>query len=213
MPTLGAFVGSGDLLSTGSMKPLPKNPSPDAEIPFMHIVVPRDDIERCEVEATLNALQALMDDSETALRFKNNVTISFQGYDQDHRGLFEIEEVREFVEELNAKWYAWLFFMTKDIRISPLAVIALCLSRYTRSSNGLFIPVKKESKRFFWDHSGALRGYCKAYNLSNEQTETAVHEVIDYLMKIGFVSGCDAPQLAADSGKTLAILRYMTEGK
>jgi hypothetical protein len=191
------------------MKPLPKNPRPDAEIPFMHIVVPRDEIERCEIEATLNALQVLMDGTETARRFKNNVTISFQGYDQDHRGLFEIAEVREFVEELNANWYAWLFFMTKDIRISPLAAIALCLCRYTRSSNGLFIPVKKDSKRFFWDQFGALRGHCKAYGLSNEQTEAAVYEVIDYLMKIGFASGCDAPQFAIDSGKTRAVLRYM----
>ena len=140
----------------------------------MHIVVRRDEVEGCAIEPTLNALQVLMDDSETALRFKNNVTISFQGFDQDRRELFEIEEVREFVNQLNSKWYSWLFFMTKDIHISPLAVIVLCLCRYRRASNGIFIPAKKDSRRFFWDHFGALRGLCKVYNLPQEQTETAV---------------------------------------
>ena len=42
---------------------------------------------------------------------------------------------------------------------------------------------------------------CKSNNLSSEQTESAVNEVIDYLMKIGFVTGCDTPQLAVDSAK------------
>ena len=179
----------------------------------MHIVVRREEVEKCIFEPILNTLQVLMDGSETALRFQNNVTISFQGFEQDQRELFEIEEGREFFEQLNAKWYPWLFFMTKDVHVSPLAEIALCLCRYTRSSNGLFIPVKKDSRRFFWDQFGALRGLCKAHDLSKEQTETAVQEVIDYLMKIGFVSGCDTPQLAVGSGKTGAILRYITGEK
>ena len=161
------------------------------------------------IEPTLTALLVLSGDPETALRHKNNVTLSFQGYDEDPRGLFEIEEVRHFVERLNEKWYSWFFFMTKDIRNSPLAVITLCLCRYRRSAFGLFIPVKEDLKRFCWYHFGALRAVCKLYNLSDELTETAVNEVIDYSMRVGFVTGCDTPQLAIDSAKAGTLIQYM----
>jgi hypothetical protein len=193
----------------GEMNPLPTTLAVDERAPFIHVVARRSEVERGMIEPTLTALQCLSSDPETALRYKSNATLSFQGYDQDPRGLFEIEEVREFVEKLNAKWYSWFFFMTKDIRVSPLAVITLCLCRYTRSPFGLYIPVMEDSKRFFWYHFGALRAVCKIHNLSSEQTETAVNEVIDYSMKVGFVTGCDTPQLAVDSAKTSTILRCM----
>ena len=160
-------------------------------------------------EPTLSVLQLLTSDPEAGLRYKNNVTLSFQGYDQDPRGLFQIEEIRHFVESLNAKWYMWFFFMTKDVAISPLAVITLCLCRYRKSPFGLFIPVKEDLKRFCWYHFGALRAVCKLYNLSDELTETAVNEVIDYSMRVGFVTGCDTPQLAIDSAKAGTLIQYM----
>jgi hypothetical protein len=75
----------------------------------MHIVAFRSEVERRKIEPTLNALQILSSSPEAVLRYKNNVTLSFQGYDQDPRGLFEIEEVRQFVERLNGKWYSCSF--------------------------------------------------------------------------------------------------------
>lgn len=179
--------------------------------PLRQIVALRIEVERCTIEPTLNALQFLSSDLEAALRYKNNVTLSFQGYDEDPRGLFEIEEVRQFVERLNEKWYSWFFFMTKEIRYSPLAVITLCLCRYRKSPLGLFVPVKEDLKRFCWYHFGALRGLCKFHNLSDEQTEIAVNEVIDYSMRVGFVTGCDTPQLAIDSAKASTIIQYMED--
>jgi hypothetical protein len=191
--------------SVGEADPRPVN---SAAHDFMHIVAPRSELERCTIEPTLKALEFLGSDPETALRFQNNVMLSFQGYDLDVRGLFEIEEVRKFVAKLNGKWYSWFFFMTKDIHISPLAVILLCLCRYTISPLGLFIPVVEDenSKRVLHHHFGALRAVCRIHHLPKEQTEAAVQEVVDYLMKVGFVSGCDAPQLSVDSAKTSSIL-------
>lgn len=187
-----------------------KSPVDSTDSHYKHVIVRRSDIERCSIEPTLTALEDLFGDDTTARRFQNRVTVSFQGYDDDPRGLFQIAEVCRFVKELDKKWwYAWFFFMTKDVHISPLAVIALCLCGYTRSPLGLFIPNLEDSKQFFSYHFSGLRGFCQVNNLSEEETESAVQEVVDYFMKVGFVEGCDSPQLALDSAKTGTITRYM----
>jgi hypothetical protein len=196
----------------GEVKPTPSNAAVDEQAPFMHIVVRRSDVESCMIEPTLKPLQLLNSDPETSLRFQNNVTLSFQGYDQDSRELFQIEEVRKFVERLNATWYFWFFFMTKDVDISPLAAITLSLCRYKRSRAGRSRPVVADAKRLFKYHFTALRYVCKTCNLSDEQTESAVQDVIDYFMRVDFVSGCDTPQLAVDSAKTGTVLRYQMDG-
>ena len=187
----------------------PNTETDSSESPFMHIIVRRSEVEGCAIEPTLKALQVLTSDKETATRFQNHVTLSFQGYDDDARRLFQIEEVCAFVRKLNERWYSWFFFMTKDVHISPLAVIVLCSSGHRRTTSGLFVPRVEDSKDFFWNHFGFLRGLCQSYNLSEKQTESAVQEVIEYSMKVGFVEGCDLPQLAADSAKTGTIIRYM----
>jgi len=187
----------------------PNTQMDSSESPFMHIILRRSEVEACVIEPTLKALRVLTSDKETAMRFQNHVTLSFQGYDDDPRRLFQIEEVCAFVRKLNERWHSWFFFMTKDVHISPLAVIALCLSGHSRTASGVFVPRVQCSKDFFWNHFGFLRGLCQFYNLSEEETESAVQEVIDYTMKVGFVEGCDLPQLAADSAKTGTIIRYM----
>jgi hypothetical protein len=191
-----------------SNEPLNSRMEP-TDSPFMHMIVRRREVETCDVEPTLKVLQFLLSDNETALRFQNHVALSFQGYDDDPRGLFQIVEVCEFVRNLNGKWCAWFFFMTKDLNVSPLAVIALCCCRYTVSPMRLFIPQIDDLKKFLWDQFGALRGYCGGYNLPQERTEAEVQAVIDYLTKVGFVGGCDLPRLDIDSAKTGKMIELM----
>ena len=191
----------------------PNSGMDSSESPFMHVIVRRSEVEACVIEPTLKALHVLTSDKETAMRFQNHVTLSFQGYEDDPRRLFQIEAVCAFVRKLNEKWHLWFFFMTKDVRISPLAIIALCLSGHSRTTAGVFVPRVESSKEFFWNHFGFLRGLCQFYNLSEEETESAVQEVIDYSMKVGFVEGCDLPQLASDSAKTGTIIRYMVAAR
>jgi hypothetical protein len=181
---------------------------------LMHIIVPRRDVERGATQMTLSALSVLLTDGETARQFQNRVVLSFQGYDDDPRGLFQIETVCEFLRKLNKEWYAWFFFMTKDLELSPIAVIALCCCpRYTvLSSSGLFIPQFDDLKKFLWFQFGALRAHCQIYGLSKEQTEAEVEAVVEYFMKIGWVRGCDMPCLTVHSAKTRRSVEVMTSG-
>jgi hypothetical protein len=66
-----------------------------------------------------------------------------------------------------------------------------------------------DAKGLYKVHFTALRFVCKTCDLSDEQTESAIEEVIDYFMKVDFVAGCDTPQLALDSAKTGTLIQYM----
>ncbi len=176
----------------------------------MHVIVRRRDVEKANIEPTLKVLRALEADSETTHRCQNSVTLSLQGFDDDPRGVFEIQEVRKFVKELNTKWFSWFFFMTKEVDISPLAAILLCLCRYTKSPFGLFIPDCDDSKWFMRNFFGALNALCEIHNLSKEQNEASIQHVAEYFMRVGFVEGCDLPRLPVESAKTGTVLRNIT---
>jgi hypothetical protein len=176
----------------------------------MHIVIPRRAIEAGDLTQTLRALTVLNNDRETALRFQNNVILSFQGYDDDSLGVFQFKSVCNFVRKLNEKWYAWFFFMTKDVEFSPLAVIALCCCpRLTKLPSGTCVPPKDELTKFLTFQFTALRYFCETFGLTPERTEAEVQGVIDYFMKIGWVGGCDTAHLSVHSAKTERWVRFM----
>jgi hypothetical protein len=175
-----------------------------------HIVVPRREIEAGEPDQTLKALTALNSDRETALRFQNKVILSFQGYDDDSQGVFQFNSVCDFVRKLNEKWYAWFFFMTKDVEFSPLAVIALCCCpRLTKLPSGICIPPKDELAKFLSFQFTALRYFCESFGLTRERTEAEVQGVMDYFMRVGWVGGCDTVHLSVHSAKTERWVRFM----
>ncbi len=89
------------------------------------IVVGRSDIERGDVSFTLEALNVLKQSPEAARAYRERVDIAFHGYDDRPDELFEIDEVREFVRRLDAKFPYWIYFLSKHY--SGLQCIALCL--------------------------------------------------------------------------------------
>ena len=60
-----------------------------------------------------------------ARSFFEQLDIAFHGYDNDQRELFEIPEVRDFVNWLDDQFPFWLFFLTK--KGLGLQCIMLCL--------------------------------------------------------------------------------------
>ena len=61
-------------------------------------------------------LKSLLGSPETARSFFENIDVSFHGYDDDSRELFEIQGVRDFVNKLDTEFPFWLYFR----RTSPI---------------------------------------------------------------------------------------------
>jgi hypothetical protein len=77
------------------------------------IVVSREEVEMVNLNPALGILRSCVNSQEAARYFKENVEITFHGYDSGPRELFEIVEVRNYVQNLDDKFPYWLYFMSK----------------------------------------------------------------------------------------------------
>ena len=77
------------------------------------VVVSREEVEAMDMSAALAVLMRLVESPETARAFVERVDISFHGYDHTNEELFEIVEVRNFVQQLDEKFPFWFFFLSK----------------------------------------------------------------------------------------------------
>ena len=82
-------------------------------VDFVNLVVSRRDVESEDPSATLRSLQRLTGSPLVARRFVERVDIAFEGYDHVAQELFEIQAVRKFVQQLDAHFPFWLFFLSK----------------------------------------------------------------------------------------------------
>ena len=83
--------------------------SPD----FVTIVVTRQEIQAGNKTNVLESLKTLISSPETARKWFERVDIAIDGYNETREELFEIVEVRNFVQELDDEFPFWLFFLSK----------------------------------------------------------------------------------------------------
>lgn len=93
-------------------------------IDYLHIVIPRDEVEEGRTEPTLTVLAPLIQSRQSARTFLERVTIQFDGYNDTTAELFEITEVRNYVQQLDGRFPYWLYFLDK--RTSSFDVIWRC---------------------------------------------------------------------------------------
>ncbi len=80
---------------------------------YLMLVVPRDEVEAGDIEPTLNVLATLLSSERTTRAFMERVAISFDGYNDTTAELFEIEDVRAYVQKLDGRFPYWLYFLDK----------------------------------------------------------------------------------------------------
>ena len=81
----------------------------------LFFVVSRRAVEAGDLTEILGSLNHLISTVDMARRYRERVDISFEGYDQDRRELWEIQEVRDFVYRLDEQFPYWLFFLDKKL--------------------------------------------------------------------------------------------------
>lgn len=88
------------------------------------VVVSRLDVNANRIKPTLTTLQKFLADSQVTRRYKERVDICFHGYDDDPQELFEIQNVRKFVQQLDDAFPYWLYFLTRES--TGLQALAFC---------------------------------------------------------------------------------------
>lgn len=151
----------------------------DSGVDFLAVVVDRQDVERLHVQTTLNVLRRLLEDRQTVERFRGRLDIGFAGYDEDPREIHEIEEVRTFLRDLDRKFPFWFYFV--NLHSDTLVVIFLCLCRYTRGKDGVFVVDQTDQERFFVEHGSAVTWLFQTYGLDEKEYEPLAMQIKSYL--------------------------------
>lgn len=77
------------------------------------LVFSRRQVEERDLSEPLEFLRRLTASREVALEFSGRISLVVDGYNDDPRELFEIPEVRSFLQRLDLEWPHWFFFLSQ----------------------------------------------------------------------------------------------------
>ncbi len=99
------------------------------EAPAVYLALDRDeDVRKMDTSFARQFFDRLLVNRELAAACQGKVEISFSGYGNDYRDLFEIPEVRKYVAHLDIALPELFFFHRTESPTSGLFAIALCLT-------------------------------------------------------------------------------------
>ncbi len=89
------------------------------------VVVSKAEVDAMDTSHALSTLRLAMESPGSARALVERFDIAFHGYDHTTEELFEIPEVRNFVDQLDQQFPFWLFFLSK--RHLGLKCLLFCL--------------------------------------------------------------------------------------
>lgn len=99
------------------------------ESSYIHFIIDRPEVKALDVIRPREFFDRLRTTKELACQCQGKVEMSFHGYENDARELFEIDEVRNYVPLLCAALPELFFFSRTDQPTHALKTLALCQTR------------------------------------------------------------------------------------
>jgi len=93
------------------------------------IFIPKSVVEQQDLDFTISGLEKLLVDEETIRKSKNKLTVGFDGYDDDPRELYEIDEVRDYIQSITVKFPYWFYFCSTRDHSLWIILLAHCRLR------------------------------------------------------------------------------------
>lgn len=77
------------------------------------LLISRRQVVECDVDSILRELKVFMATREDAWRYRGQVSITIDGYNDDPRALVDIPEVRTLMRALYRGWPYWAYFLNQ----------------------------------------------------------------------------------------------------
>ena len=150
-----------------------------ADADWLRVVVFRAEVETVDVSRTAAVLSRVLADRSAVQRYRERVDLSFYGYANDPRELYEIPEVRRFCKKLDEAFPYWFYFLSTEGVM--LEMIAGCLCSVTKLGPGS-ASFGLDLIEFMTDHFQALNWIFDNYSLDERDNVEISGKVIQYFI-------------------------------
>lgn len=121
----------------------------------------RRQVESGELDTIVASLERLSKVPEVALKLKGSMFLSFAGWDDDRREIYDIPEIVQFFRALTQHWPHWFYFLEAEQDSIKNSLFLLLDLKYESKSNGkmsyVFDPHQFSSKAMFlFEHMNSL---------------------------------------------------------
>jgi hypothetical protein len=138
------------------------------------IVVSRNEVETRNLSGPLAVLKSCIASVDHIRSHFNRLDITFHGYDDDRRELWQIPTVREYVWSLDDKSPYWLYFLTKEGLGLQCLMYCLMPPYLSESGRRTVLPQRLHqllTERWF----PAMDQMCDAAGFSEDEIDALTH--------------------------------------
>jgi hypothetical protein len=145
---------------------------------WLGVVVDRSDVEKGDIMPTLDVLRSAMADADTCRIFQGQVEMSFDGYNEDPREIYEVPEIREFLRALDSQFPYWFYFLSTES--DTLRMVTFCLCSTRQLGPGLVHVQPGELQTFILSHFTAMNSLFNRFCLDERINEEVTQCVLEY---------------------------------
>lgn len=157
----------------------------NVEPALIMLEISKADVDSGNLASALDRLHILTDSAENTRLYRESLTFSVCGYDNDPRELVEIPEVREFFQKLTAEWPHWLWFLVHGFGSIGLLMALLCKVRviHATDSYGTEFESKAEVANKMRDLFFRGNALFVAYGITKQESDESAASVVEELIQ------------------------------
>lgn len=151
------------------------------EADHLVVVASKAEVLSGDTTGTLGALRTLLRSPQAAEAWRERVDFAIDGYNDTKWELFEILEVREFVEKLDSEFPFWLFFLSKhDLGLQCITLCFLPPFLTPKAQQRVFPEQLDDllSRRWF----PAMNRVCEWVGMPEREIEAMSNRALTYLL-------------------------------
>jgi hypothetical protein len=161
---------------------------PGARVGVLQLYATRAEVEERNIDSTAITLGKLLV-PEVARRVRGRLFFGIRGYEDDVKDLWEFPEVRTWMQDLNAQFPYWFYFMDLGPH-STLAFVAFSLCQYEKVPGGKRLP-PEELRRFLVSGLATMNLLCKQIGESPEIAGQRSKQVVQFFFPETPSTYCD----------------------
>lgn len=153
--------------------------------------IEREEVEASDVSRVKDSRSRLVSSRELALHCKGRIEFSFNGYDDDSREMFEIEEAKRYVAQLDDVMLELFLFVRTEPPAHTLSLFVFSLfgvgwqgERSVPGKPGKYIVDIPAMTPFVRRHFGGLNFICKRLEIPEEEIARISIAVMKHLVMI-----------------------------